>query len=52
MHSWKVKRFRRIVETWIMDRDYEGEWQLDVAIAYVSQNKGAESVDMFWDIVL
>ena len=52
MHSWKVKRFRRIIETWIMDKDYDGEWQIDVAIAYVSQNKEVESVDMFWDIVL
>ena len=52
MHSWKVRRFRRIIETWIMDKDYEGEWQIDVAIAYVSQDKKAESIDMFWDIVL
>jgi len=52
MHSWKVKRFRRIIETWIMDKDYDGEWRIDVAIAYVSQNKEIESVEMFWDIVL
>ncbi|MFZ3020279.1 MAG: YraN family protein [Minisyncoccia bacterium] len=52
MHSWKVKRFRRIIETWIMDKDYEGDWQIDVAIAYVSKDKEIESVDMFWDIVL
>lgn len=52
MHSWKVKRFKRIIETWLMDKDYDGEWQIDVAIAYVSQNKAIESVNMFWDIVL
>jgi putative endonuclease len=52
MHSWKVKRFKRIIETWIMDKDYDGEWQIDVAIAYVSQVREVESVDMFWDIVL
>jgi len=52
MHPWKVKRFKRIIETWLMDKDYEGEWQIDVAIAYVSDISGLQSVDMFWDIVL
>ena len=52
MHSWKIKRFKRIIETWIMDRNYGGEWQIDVAIAYVSPETSIESVDMFWDIVL
>lgn len=52
MHQWKVKRFKRIIETWIMEKDYDGEWQIDVAIAYVSEDKKIESVDMFWDIVL
>lgn len=52
MHPWKIKRFKRIIETWIMDKDYEGEWQIDVAIAYVSEDKELQSVDMFWDIVL
>ncbi len=52
MHPWKIRRFKRIIETWIMEKDYEGNWQIDVAIAYVSPNKELESVDMFWDIVL
>lgn len=52
MHAWKVKRFKRIIETWIMDRDYDGTWQIDVAIAYVSDDRDLETVDMFWDIVL
>lgn len=52
MHPWKIQRFKRIIETWIMEKDYEGDWQIDVAIAYISPNKELESVDMFWDIVL
>ena len=52
MHSWKVRRFKRIIETWLMEKDYDGEWQIDVAIAYVSPETGLESVEMFWDIVL
>ncbi len=52
MHSWKVQRFKRIIESWIMEKDYEGEWQIDVAIAYVSGETNLQSVDMFWDIVL
>lgn len=52
MHPWKIRRFKRIIETWIMEKDYEGNWQIDVAIAYISPNKELESVDMFWDIVL
>lgn len=52
MHYWKIKRFKRIIETWLMEKDYEGEWQIDVAIAYISRDKSLESVDMFYDIVL
>ncbi len=52
MHAWKIKRFKRIIETWLMDKDYDGEWQIDVAIAYVSDEPEIQSVDMFWDIVL
>ncbi len=51
MHPWKVKRFKRIIETWIMDKDYEGEWQLAVAIAYVSEDPTLQSIEMFWDVV-
>ena len=52
MHSWKVQRFRRVIESWIVEKDYEGEWQIDVAIAYVAPVASIESVDMFWDVVL
>ncbi len=52
MHSWKVRRFKRIIETWLMEKDYDGEWQIDAAIAYVSPETSLESVEMFWDIVL
>mgnify|MGYP001304523163 CR=1 FL=1 len=42
VHHFKLKKLYRVVETWIMENEYNGEWQLDiVAVRVVPREKYA-----------
>ncbi|MFT7645147.1 MAG: putative endonuclease [Candidatus Paceibacteria bacterium] len=42
VHESKVKRLHRAIESWIIDNDYEGEWEIDViAVRMVPREKYA-----------
>ena len=52
MHTWKIKRLRRALESYIMDRevDENQEWQFDLICVYFSE-KGAR-IELIEDIIL
>lgn len=35
VHAFKLKKLYRVVETWLMEQEYEGEWVVDVAAVRV-----------------
>ena len=35
VHEFKLKKLYRVIETWLMEHEYEGEWQIDVAAVRV-----------------
>lgn len=35
VHAFKLKKLFRVIETWIMEHEYEGEWVVDVAAVRV-----------------
>lgn len=40
VHKSKILRLNRAIESWILDNNYEGEWQIDVvAVRIVSREK-------------
>lgn len=42
VHYSKVQRLNRAIESWIMENDYEGEWEIDViAVRIVPREKYA-----------
>lgn len=42
VHLWKIKKLSRAIESWLMECDYEGEWQIDViAVRIVTREKYA-----------
>lgn len=42
VHEMKLKRMYRVIESWIMENNYEGEWQIDIAaVRVVSREKYA-----------
>jgi len=52
MHSWKVKRLQRALETYLMERevDEDKEWQFDLVCVYFTGN--TVRVEILEDIVL
>lgn len=53
MHAWKARRLRRVLETYIMDRevDEDAEWQFDLACVYLKGNK-VEKIEILEDLVI
>ena len=42
VHYHKIQRLNRAIESWIMEHNYEGEWQIDVAaVRIVTREKHA-----------
>ena len=42
VHAYKIKKLSRAIESWLMERSYAGEWQIDVvAIKLVTHEKYA-----------
>lgn len=42
VHPYKLKKLNRAIESWLMEKKYEGEWQIDViAVRIVSREKYA-----------
>ena len=37
MHPWKLKRLRRVIQTYLLDKDQELEWQFDLATVYLGE---------------
>ncbi len=38
MHPWKLKRIARTIETYILEKDLKGEWQMDLAVVHISED--------------
>lgn len=42
IHHKKIQRLNRAIESWIIDNDYQGEWEIDViAVRLVTREKFA-----------
>lgn len=43
VHATKLKRLSRAIESWLMENNYEGDWQIDVlAVRVVPRDKYAQ----------
>ncbi|OHA88200.1 MAG: hypothetical protein A2741_01115 [Candidatus Zambryskibacteria bacterium RIFCSPHIGHO2_01_FULL_43_27] len=52
IHIGKLKRLSRIIQTYLLERGYEGEWQFDVVTVTLDQTKIRTKVQHLKDIVL
>jgi putative endonuclease len=42
VHPYKLRKLQRAIESWLMEKRYEGQWQIDVlAVRMVSREKYA-----------
>ena len=43
VHPWKLRKLHRTIETYLSEKNVEGEWQLDMACVYLDfKNKKAK----------
>lgn len=54
MHSWKLQRLGRAVQSYLLDRNVsdETEWQFDVVTVHIDMSKRLSRVFLLEDIVL
>jgi len=52
VHFWKRKRLARVIETYILDKDLDMDWQVDVISVYINKEMKLVGVDLLEDIEL
>lgn len=52
VHAFKIKKLSRAVETWILDNNWEGDWQIDVAAVRVVPRETFASIKIIPNIIL
>ncbi len=52
VHYQKIQRLNRAIESWIMEHNYEGEWQIDVAAVRVVTREKYATIKIILNIVL
>ncbi len=51
VHPQKIKRLRRVIQTYILEKHVE-DWQFDVIVAYINENKRIARCKYLKDIIL
>ena len=52
MHPWKLKRLGRAIQTYILSRKKEEEWQVDLLVVYLGLKEKKARVKVVSDIIL
>jgi putative endonuclease len=54
MHPWKIKRLRRVIQTYLLEKYKKGEpdWQFDLACVFLDQEKRVAKVKLIKNLVL
>ena len=47
----KLKKIGRTIETWLIENNYEGEWQIDIAAVCLVFSEKYASVKWIWNVV-
>ncbi len=52
IHQKKLKRLHRTIESWIMEQNYEGEWEIDVIAVRVVPRERYATVKYIPNVIL
>jgi putative endonuclease len=52
IHPWKLKRLEKAIQTYLLEKNFESEWQLDALIVEVNLNNKKVTVKYLPNIVL
>ncbi len=51
VHGEKIRRFKNIIEVWISENDYRGEWQIDIVTVRLVPDEKFAQVNMIKNVV-
>ena len=52
IHPWKRQRLRRIIQTYLAAKKYDGDWQVDSIAVYLNKEGIVLKIDWLEDILL
>jgi putative endonuclease len=52
VHKYKLKKLARAIETWLIEYNWQGDWQIDVAAVRIVSRETFASINMIYNIVL
>ena len=52
MHPWKLQRLSRAIQTYLLEKDSEEEWQFDVATVYLDHTSRKARIHYISDVIL
>ena len=51
VHHSKIRRFKNTIETWLIENDYRGEWQIDILTVRLVPDEKFAQVNMIENVV-
>jgi Predicted endonuclease distantly related to archaeal Holliday junction resolvase len=51
MHPGKLKRLHRVIQTYLLDKKVDADWQLDLAVVKIDEKNRKATVEMIDNIV-
>lgn len=52
LHEWKLKRLSRTIQAYLLEKNYEGEWQFDLVSVFIDVKNKKTRVEMIENITL
>lgn len=52
MHPWKLKRLSRAIQTYLLERKINGDWQLDVITVQIDQENRRARAEIIENIII
>lgn len=52
VHAYKIAKLARAIDTWILDKKWEGDWQIDVAAVRIVPRETYASIKIIENIVI
>ena len=51
VHKEKIERFKRIIQTWLIDNDYNGDWEIDIITVRMVPHEKYARIKMIANVV-
>jgi len=52
MHPWKLKRLSRVIQTYLLDKNLDCDWQLDLITVKLDMNTRQARVELLENIII